>query len=177
MLVFDWSGEDGAEGEFVEGDGILLLELGEVGFAVGLGAFVAQDFDEAGFDLLEGGGAGFADVEDLDDVPAVGQADGFRHGAFVGIGEAVANLGLDGGDGEPADFSSARGALGFLALVLGDGGEIGVGGLERLRYGVEVGLGVGVIGSDEDLGELVLLRQLQLILAGFVGGLEFGFAG
>ncbi len=100
-----------------------------------------------------------------------------RSRALLALARRVADLGLHGGDGEPADFSSARGALGFLALVLGNGGEVGVGGLERLGYGVEVGLGVGVVGSDEDRASWYCLGSLELVLGGVVGGLEFGFAG
>jgi len=178
-LVF----EEVGEAEFVEGDGVLLLELGEVGFAVLADAVGAEGGDEAVSDFGERGGVGIFDVENADDIPSVAEADGVRGAAFGEGGDFGADFGLDGGLGDQTDFSAAGGAFAFFALVAGDGGEVGTGGFKGFGDGFDTGFGffVGVsvaLGSgDVDLGEAELFWNEEAIFAGVVGGLDFRVGG
>jgi hypothetical protein len=74
--VSGFSGEESGEGEFVDGDGVVLEEPGEESLTVFAGAVGAETSGELGADLFEGRREGFAGIEDLDDVPAVFEADG-----------------------------------------------------------------------------------------------------
>ena len=130
-----------------------------------------------GFYLVEGGGAGFLDVEDFDEVESIAEFDGACGGAFGEAGEGFADGGLDGFLREESDFTAVGGAAGFVAVGFGEGGEVA--GFHLLGEGVGSSLGFGGVGAvgDEDLGEAVLLGQVEFGLAGFVDFLEFGIRG
>ena len=87
-------------------------------------AFGAEGSGDLGFHFFEGGGAGFLDVEDFDEVESIAEFDGAGGGAFGETGEGFADGGLDGVFGEEADLASVGGASGFVAVGLGEGGEV-----------------------------------------------------
>ena len=87
-------------------------------------AFGAEGAGDLGFYLFEGGGAGFLDVEDFDEVESIAELDGTGGGAFGEAGEGFADGGLDGVFGEEADLAFIGGAAGFVAVGFGKGGKV-----------------------------------------------------
>ena len=145
--------------------------------AVEGGAFLAEGGGELGTDFFEGGGAGFADIEDFYEIKSVTELDGACDGVFAGASEGLSDGGLDGFLGEPTDFSALGGTARFVAVGFRESGEVA--GFNLLGEGIGFGFGFRLVvgGGDENLGEAVFAGQAQGVFAGFVESGDFLVAG
>ena len=84
--------------------------------AVQVLAFCAEGTDDLGFNFVEGGCAGFLDVEDFDEVESIAEFDGTGGGTFGEASEGFADGGLDRVFREESDLATIGGAAGFVTV-------------------------------------------------------------